>query len=220
MTNFEKICNNLIIMEGIRQPIIEEYGYETPYYPPDATYGDTMVSSPETISVYDSLPFPVRKNIGVLLQNKKPNQSIVYSPDRKQALLIPTDELQDYVDHGYDVLYEETTVGNVSGVDQPYADTSGKFNQVSGKNPPLFRGSRQLSSFRGRKFSLPSGVFKRLKKGKRKFKRYDEAAPEDLKKFSKRKGNEPVVIEDDKTGELAFFRRRNNDGRLKHNRSK
>ena len=58
------------------------------------------------------------------------------------------------------------------------------------------------------------------KKGKRKFKRFEEEAPIELKKYSMRNPDKPVVIQDEETGEVAFYRRNYGDGRLIHNRRK
>ena len=41
----------------------------------------------------------------------------------------------------------------------------------------------------------------------------------EIKKYSLRNPSKPVVIRNEETGEVVFLRRRQNDGRLRHNKS-
>ena len=69
---------------------------------------------------------------------------------------------------------------------------------------------------------------RRMKEGRERYSRWSDYIEEDgdsdyiiaIKNYSLRNSTSPVVVQDAETGERAILRRRYNDSRLKHNRSK
>lgn len=193
------------------------------------SYGTYQVQSPETIDLIRSLPIELRQSLSTLRQKKKPNEIVVYSKDKGEVIIVSKDDMEEYLASGYNLIYEDTAIANISGVDEPYADTSGAFNKVSGKNTPLFKRNRkELKRFKGRIFDVSPAMFERMSKGRAKYESWnsyiqeegDESVVNDIRRFSLRNSRSPVVIQNTETGERAILRRRHSDNRLRYNRNR
>ena len=147
---------------------------------------------------------------------------------KKEAIIIKREELPTYVESGYMVVYEEANVAPVP-TDGQFTNTGGKFNTVAGFDTLLFgKNRKELKKFKGKVFKIPSSMFKRMKEGRERYSRWSDYIEEDgdsdhiiaIKNYSLRNTTSPVVVQDAETGERAILRRRYNDSRLKHNRSK
>ena len=193
------------------------------------SYGTYQVQSPETIDLIRSLPIELRQSLSTLRQKKKPNEIVVYSKDKGEVIIVSKDDMEEYLASGYNLIYEDTAIANMSGVDEPYADTSGAFNKVSGKNTPLFKRNRkELKRFKGRIFDVSPAMFERMSKGRAKYESWnsyiqeegDESVVNDIRRFSLRNSRSPVVIQNTETGERAILRRRHSDNRLRYNRNR
>lgn len=193
------------------------------------SYGTYQVQSPETIDLIRSLPIELRQSLSTLRQKKKPNEIVVYSKDKGEVIIVSKDDMEEYLASGYNLIYEDTAIANISGVDEPYADTSGAFNKVSGKNTPLFKRNRkELKRFKGRIFDVSPAMFERMSKGRTKYESWnsyiqeegDESVVNDIRRFSLRNSRSPVVIQNTETGERAILRRRHSDNRLRYNRNR
>ena len=182
------------------------YGGEIPFI---ASY----LQTPDAFDNYATLPPQLRRSIDRLKQQKSKDQSVVFSKDRGEAKLISKDELETHIKHGYEVIFEEMGTGaiaNAAKTDAPYTNTDGKFDRVGGFNKVLMGNPR---------FNVPNRLFSQLKKKKkRKFGRFEEELPAEVKNYSLRNPIRPVVIQDEDSGELSLYRRRYNDQRLRHNR--
>ena len=82
----------------------------------------------------------------------------------------------------------------------------------------------ELEKFIGsRVFEVSSDEYSRCLQGRNKFERWNKFFETEsdsggsIKKYSHRNPNSPIIIKDEKTGEMMFLRRRLNDQRLKHN---
>ena len=193
------------------------------------SYGTYQVQSPETIDLIRSLPIELRQSLSTLRQKKKPNEIVVYSKDKGEVIIVSKDDMEEYLASGYNLIYEDTAIANISGVDEPYADTSGAFNKVSGKNTPLFKkNKKELKRFKGRIFDVSPAMFERMSKGRTKYESWnsyiqeegDESVVNDIRRFSLRNSRSPVVIQNTETGERAILRRRHSDNRLRYNRNR
>ena len=193
------------------------------------SYGTYQVQSPETIDLIRSLPIELRQSLSTLRQKKKPNEIVVYSKDKGEVIIVSKDDMEEYLASGYNLIYEDTAIANISGVDEPYADTSGAFNKVSGKNTPLFKkNKKELKRFKGRIFDVSPAMFERMSKGRAKYESWnsyiqeegDESVVNDIRRFSLRNSRSPVVIQNTETGERAILRRRHSDNRLRYNRNR
>ena len=193
------------------------------------SYGTYQVQSPETIDLIRSLPIELRQSLSTLRQKKKPNEIVVYSKDKGEVIIVSKDDMEEYLANGYNLIYEDTAIANMSGVDEPYADTSGAFNKVSGKNTPLFKkNKKELKRFKGRIFDVSPAMFERMSKGRAKYESWnsyiqeegDESVVNDIRRFSLRNSRSPVVIQNTETGERAILRRRHSDNRLRYNRNR
>tara|TARA_R100001126_G_scaffold86160_1_gene54711 strand:+ start:541 stop:1392 length:852 start_codon:yes stop_codon:yes gene_type:complete len=193
------------------------------------SYGTYQVQSPETIDLIRSLPIELRQSLSTLRQKKKPNEIVVYSKDKGEVIIVSKDDMEEYLASGYNLIYEDTAIANMSGVDEPYADTSGAFNKVSGKNTPLFKkNKKELKRFKGRIFDVSPAMFERMSKGRAKYESWnsyiqeegDESVVNDIRRFSLRNSRSPVVIQNTETGERAILRRRHSDNRLRYNRNR
>ena len=193
------------------------------------SYGTYQVQSPETIDLIRSLPIELRQSLSTLRQKKKPNEIVVYSKDKGEVIIVSKDDMEEYLASGYNLIYEDTAIANMSGVDEPYADTSGAFNRVSGKNTPLFKkNKKELKRFKGRIFDVSPAMFERMSKGRAKYESWnsyiqeegDESVVNDIRRFSLRNSRSPVVIQNTETGERAILRRRHSDNRLRYNRNR
>ena len=193
------------------------------------SYGTYQVQSPETIDLLRSLPIELRQSLSTLRQKKKPNEIVVYSKDKGEVIIVSKDDMEEYLASGYNLIYEDTAIANMSGVDEPYADTSGAFNKVSGKNTPLFKkNKKELKRFKGRIFDVSPAMFERMSKGRAKYESWnsyiqeegDESVVNDIRRFSLRNSRSPVVIQNTETGERAILRRRHSDNRLRYNRNR
>lgn len=126
----------------------------------------------------------------------------------------------------YKILLEE--IANVSGaMSSGSADTSGKFDTIAGKDIRLgkkIKRRKELEKYEGKVFTVPSDLFERLKEGKIRGDRWSRYVDEssdlgrDIKTFSLRNPRLPVVIRNEETNELVFLRRKQTDGRLRHNK--
>ena len=255
MKSFEKLCERLIKMEGLRatpvdvesfnnclqdsnsaeeayekytqSSVFEEFSYDSNYpelYPVPRSYANYSSEGPRGYE--DSIEPPLRAAVLSLKDKKRADQSVVYSYDKKEALIISKDELEDYVKRGYSVSYEEA---NVTFGNAPAADTDGSFDKVAGYDLPLFKkNKKELKKYRGKVFEVPSHIFRRLKEGHPRYTRWADYIHEEddanfinlIKDYSMRNPRSPVVIRNEEDGDMAIMRRRTNDARLKHNRSK
>ena len=109
------------------------------------------------------------------------------------------------------------------------SDTSGSFDKVAGYDLPLFKkNKKELKKYKGKVFEVPSHIFRRLKEGHPRYSRWaDYIHEEDDANFIDTIKIIPcvihavlVVIRNEEDGDMAIMRRRTNDARLKHNRSK
>jgi hypothetical protein len=123
--------------------------------------------------------------------------------------------------------YFSEEITNVSG--GLAAQPAGSFSGISGYEKPLKRkifrrGHRELKKYEGKVFMVPSEEFKKLKDGKIRGERWNRYIDEDsdlgvqIKNYSLRNPSRPVVVKNEETGEMVFLRRRQTDGRLRHNR--
>ena len=254
MKSFEKLCESLTKLEELRsspidgqafteslcdaesledafdkyvqKSIFEEYSFpyaDTTLYPMPMTYG----AGDEGIrGVIDTIEGPIRKKVLALKKVKNANQSVVYSKDKREALIIDKGELSDYLKRGYSVIYEEA---NVTFGGSTSSDTDGSFDKVAGYDLPLFkRNKKELKKYKGKVFEVPSHIFRRLKEGHPRYSRWSDYIHEEddanfidsIKMYSMRNPRSPVVIRNEEDGDMAIMRRRTNDARLKHNRSK
>ena len=255
MKSFEKLCERLIKMEGLRatpvdvesfnnclqdsnsaeeayekytqSSVFEEFSYDSNYpelYPVPRSCANYSSEGPRGYE--DSIEPPLRAAVLSLKDKKRADQSVVYSYDKKEALIISKDELDDYVKRGYSVIYEEA---NVTFGNAPAADTDGSFDKVAGYDLPLFKkNKKELKNYRGKVFEVPSHIFRRLKEGHPRYSRWSDYIHEEddanfinlIKDYPMRNPRSPVVIRNEEDGDMAIMRRRTNDARLKHNRSK
>ena len=125
----------------------------------------------------------------------------------------------------FKILIEE--IANVSGAfSTGSANTNGKYNTIAGKDIKLgkLRRRNELEKYEGKVFTVSNEMFDRMKEGKIRGSRWTKYIDEtselglDIKKFSLRNPSQPVVIRNEETGELVFLRRRQTDGRLRHNK--
>ena len=208
---------------------IDEETYSTDSnYPMYSTSGSYFVQSPETIDLIRSLPAELRQTLSSLRTQKKSNQIIVYSKPRGLLLIVNKDQMDEYINAGYKLIYEEA-IANSSAVDSVYTDTSGSFDRVAGKNTPLFKkNKKELKKFKGRIFDVSPAMFERMSKGRTKYESWgsyiqeegDEEIVNSIRKYSLRNSRSPVVIQNTETGERAMLRRRHSDNRLRYNRNK
>ena len=208
---------------------IDEETYSTDSnYPMYSTSGSYFVQSPETIDLIRSLPAELRQTLSSLRTQKKSNQIIVYSKPRGLLLIVNKDQMDEYINAGYKLIYEEA-IANSSAVDSVYTDTSGSFDRVAGKNTPLFKkNKKELKRFKGRIFDVSPAMFERMSKGRTKYESWgsyiqeegDEEIVNSIRKYSLRNSRSPVVIQNTETGERAMLRRRHSDNRLRYNRNK
>jgi len=210
----------------VTQSVFEEFTFpyaDTTLYPVPMTYG----AGDEGIrGMVDKIEGPIRKKVLALKKVKREDQSVVYSVDKREALVISKDELTAYVKRGYSVVYEEV---NVTSGNAPAANTDGSFDKVAGYDLPLFKkNKKELKKYKGKVFEVPSHIFRRLKEGHPRYSRWADYIHEEddanfidiIKNYSMRNPRSPVVIRNEEDGDMAIMRRRTNDARLKHNRSK
>jgi len=127
----------------------------------------------------------------------------------------------------FDLFFEE--IANTSGglATTTTTDSAGEFNDLKGIDKPLrkkkFR-RKELDKYEGKVFKVSNEMFERMKEGKIRKARWNRYIDEDselgvdIKKYSLRNPSQPVVIQNEETGEIVFLRRRQNDGRLRHNK--
>ena len=255
MKSFEKMCKRLVKMESLRatpvdidlfnkclhesnsaeeayerytsSSVFEEFSYDSNYpelYPVPRSYANYASEGPRGFE--DAIEPPLRAAVLSLKDKKRADQSVVYSLDKKEALIISKDEIDDYVKRGYSVIYEEA---NVTFGGSTSTDTDGSFDKVAGYDLPLFvKNKKELKKYKGKVFDVPSHIFRRLKEGHPRYSRWSDYIHEEddaniiniIKKYSMRNSLSPVVIRNEEDGDMAIMRRRTNDNRLKHNRSK
>lgn len=126
----------------------------------------------------------------------------------------------------FKIVVEE--IANVTGaMSSGSSDTSGNFNTIAGKDTKLFKKikrRKELEKYEGKVFSVSSELFEKLKNGKIRGERWNRYVDEssdlgrDIKTFSLRNPRLPVVIRNEETNELVFLRRKQTDGRLRHNK--
>ena len=136
------------------------------------------------------------------------------------------EELQE---NSFQLYFVEEAPANSGGasIAQGGVNTSGSFDKVAGIDKPLPKKKRkkELESYDGKAFSVSAEEFETLKAGKIRGARWNKYIDEDselgreIKKYSLRNPSKPVVIRNEETGEVVFLRRRQNDGRLRHNKS-
>jgi len=125
--------------------------------------------------------------------------------------------------------FTEEAPANAGGasIAQGGVDTNGSFDKVAGIDKPLpkKKKKKELDNYEGRSFSVSAEEFETLKAGKIRGARWNKYIDEDselgleIKKYSLKNPSKPVVIRNEETGEVVFLRRRQNDGRLRHNKS-
>ena len=128
-----------------------------------------------------------------------------------------------------ELYFAEEAPANAGGasISQGGVNTSGSFNKVAGIDKPLpkRKKKKELESYQGKSFSVSAEEFETLKAGKVRGARWNKYIDEDselgmeIKKYSLRNPSKPVVIRNEETGEVVFLRRKQNDGRLRHNKS-
>jgi hypothetical protein len=129
----------------------------------------------------------------------------------------------------FDLYFVEDAPANAGGasISQGGVNTNGSFNKVAGIDKPLpkRKKKKELESYQGKSFSVSAEEFETLKAGKVRGARWNKYIDEDselgmeIKKYSLRNPSKPVVIKNEETGEVVFLRRKQNDGRLRHNKS-
>mgnify|MGYP003122231734 FL=1 len=226
MKSFDKLCENLVTLEQERflSEEFSRYGdADTVLYPTPATTTSTGLGFRGAIDMIDA---SIRRQVLALNRKKSDDESIVYSFDKKEALIIKKDELGDYTQKGYSVIFEEV---NVTFGGSTSTDTSGSFDKVAGYDLPLFKkNKKELKKYKGKVFEVPSHIFRRLKEGHPRYTRWADYIHEEddanfidiIKNYSMRNPRSPIVIRNEEDGDMAIMRRRTNDARLKHNRSK
>tara|TARA_E500000305_G_C4024645_1_gene241045 strand:- start:131 stop:793 length:663 start_codon:yes stop_codon:yes gene_type:complete len=172
-------------------------------------------------------PF-IRKATLNLSKGMDDDESVVYSNDKKEAMIVKKKDVSKYIDRGYILIHEEANVAPVP-IDGQFQNTDGSFDRVAGKNK-LLRGKnkKELRNYTGKKFKVSSDIFRRFEEGHIRYDRWDQYIEEEddspivdtIKKYSLRNPTKPVVIENCESGEVVILRRRTNDSRLKHNRRK
>ena len=118
-----------------------------------------------------------------------------------------------------DLYFTEEAPANAGGasISQGGVDTNGSL--------PKKKRKKELEEYQGKSFSVSAKQFENLKAGKIRGARWNKYIDEnselgtEIKKFSLRNPSKPVVIRNEETGEVVFLRRRQNDGRLRHNKS-
>ena len=127
-----------------------------------------------------------------------------------------------------ELYFAEEAPANAGGasISQGGVDTNGSFDKVAGLDKPLHKKKKkELDKYEGKAFSVSAEEFETLKAGKVRGARWNKYIDEDselgleIKKYSLRNPSKPVVIRNEETGEVVFLRRRQNDGRLRHNKS-
>ena len=226
MKSFDKLCENLVTLEQERflSEEFSRYGSaDTVLYPMPAT---TTMTGLGFRGVTDMIDGSIRKQVLALKKQKSDDESVVYSFDKKEALIIKTDELGAFIKRGYTVIYEEA---NATFGGSTSSDTSGSFDKVAGFDLPLFKkNKKELKKYKGKVFEVPSHIFRRLKEGHPRYTRWADYIHEEddanfidiIKNYSMRNPRSPIVIRNEEDGDMAIMRRRTNDARLKHNRSK
>ncbi len=233
MIHFEHLIEKLRALENVRNVDMtsEEFSYTYPgsnLAPIPKMYSQS-VDSPETISYELNIDPAIRSKVLALKKTKNPDEAIVYNPDTKNAEIINKSETNDYVQRGFKVIYEEANVAPVPGP-AGFTNTSGSFDTIAGMDKRLGRkrNKKELDKFNGRTFDLTPDMFRRMKEGKERYSRWSQFIEEEedgpvidqIRSFSLRNPTSPVVIRDTESGEKAILRRKTNDSRLRHNRSK
>jgi hypothetical protein len=130
----------------------------------------------------------------------------------------------------FELYFTEDVPANSGGasISQGGVNTNGSFDRVAGMDKPLPKRKKrksELDKYEGNAFSVSGKQFETLKTGKVRGARWNKYIDEDselgvaIKKFSLRNPSKPVVIRNEETGEVVFLRRKQNDGRLRHNKS-
>ena len=129
----------------------------------------------------------------------------------------------------FDLYFVEDAPANAGGasISQGGINTNGSFDKVAGVDKPLpkKKKKKELDKYEGKSFSVSAEEFETLKAGKVRGARWNKYIDEDselgseIKKYSLRNPSKPVVIQNEETGEVVFLRRKQNDGRLRHNKS-
>jgi hypothetical protein len=204
------------------------YGVSAPtLYPVPNSYDNSTIDK-EQIGFVGNIDAAIRQQALNLKSIKKPDQSVVYSDLKKEAIIIDKVDLDDFVKRGYIVVYEEANVAPAPTGGQ-FTNTDGAFNKVAGVDKILFgKNKKELKKYKGKVFEIPSAMFKKMKEGRERYSRWSDYIEEDgdtdlittIKNYSFKNSTSPVIIQDEETGERAILRRRTDDFRLKHNRSK
>ena len=94
-----------------------------------------------------------------------------------------------------------------------------------GVTPKKKKRKCEIEKFIGsRVFEVSNDEYCRCLKGRNKYERWNKyfdtesTSGSSIKKYSHKHPNNPIIIKDEKTGEMMFLRRRLNDNRLRHNK--
>jgi len=94
-----------------------------------------------------------------------------------------------------------------------------------GVTPKKKKRKCEIEKFIGsRVFEVSNDEYCRCLKGRNKYERWNKyfdtesVSGSSIKKYSHKHPNNPIIIKDEKTGEMMFLRRRLNDNRLRHNK--
>ena len=160
MRTFDEVMQRLRMYEGVRQTpvdaetfhknllesndISEIYGGSLPTarYPIPNNYNQS-VESPKTIDFTDSIDPAIRNKVIALRKHKNKDESVVYSDDKKEALVIKKDEVPDYISKGYMVIYEEANV-TMSPTGGQFVNTNGAFDVVGGADRRLKKRKKKV----------------------------------------------------------------------------
>ena len=214
------------LTESLDEVVKAKQLFEEIYY--NAAFPRSSMGSTEGERGFSDVVDPkIRGAVFNLIKGLKDDESVVYSDDRKKAEIVKTREVPDYISRGYIVIHEEANVAPVP--------TNGQFSnstasdKVSSRDTLLFgKNRKELKNYKGKKFKVSPHIFRRFEEGHARYSRWDSYIEEEddspiidsIKKYSLRNPTKPVVIENCESGEVVILRRRTNDSRLKHNRSK
>ena len=220
MKKFERLT------ESLDEVVEAKKMFEEVYY--HAAFPRSSMGSAEGERGFADMVEPkIRDAVLNLIKRSKEDESVVYSDDRKHAEIIKTNELPDYISRGYIVIHEEANVAPVPTKGQ-FSNSSAS-DKVTSRDTLLFgKNKKEIKNYKGKKFKVSPHIFRRFEEGHARYNRWDSYIEEEddspiidsIKKYSLRNPTKPVVIENCESGEVVILRRRTNDARLKHNRSK
>lgn len=140
------------------------------------------------------------------------------------------DESHDKIDM-FDLVFVAEEIANVSGdlSLSTKSSSAGDYDTISGPDGKTKKKTRkkkkcELDCYEGKMFFVSPELFEKLKSGKVRGDRWSKYIDEDselglnIKKYSLRNPSKPVVIQNEESGEIVFLRRKQTDGRLRHNK--